>query len=272
MSDYKKYYKTSEVARLFNVTIDALRYYEKIELLHPIRDLQNNYRYYTADDIRNMSFIKELLSLNFSLEDVHRFLDHRNVESTLYLFREEWNSINNSLVQLFQARDTLEARIRFIEKALHDIPIGTIRKEQFYERPCLRISNHDMDEDNITIALAEYSKQHNESIDTIGVCDCYTISVDALQKNQGVQISDIFYYSEHPNYKSNFSLPNGSYLCYAYRGPYEESEHCLYELINYAKNNNYTLLSDIYAIFMIDSTETSNPEECVVDLQLQVKK
>jgi len=127
-----------------------------------------------------------------------------------------------------------------------------------------------MDEDTIAIALARYAKIHNESIDTIGVCDCYTISVEALQKRQGVKISDIFYYSEHADYKSNFSLPSGTYLCYAYRGSYQSSEHYLHELIAHARHNRYKILSDIYAIFMIDNNETSDDEEFVVDLQMQI--
>ena len=48
----KKTFNIGEVSRLFNVSADSIRYYEKIGILEPTRNQENNYRVYTLSDIR----------------------------------------------------------------------------------------------------------------------------------------------------------------------------------------------------------------------------
>lgn len=46
----KKYYKINEIAKLYHIQPDSLRYYEKVGLIHPMRS-KKNYRLYTLNDI-----------------------------------------------------------------------------------------------------------------------------------------------------------------------------------------------------------------------------
>ncbi len=41
----------SDLARLVGVTPDAVRYYTRIGLLHPVRDPNNGYRQFSSSDI-----------------------------------------------------------------------------------------------------------------------------------------------------------------------------------------------------------------------------
>ena len=40
----KKYYKINEIAKLYHIGVDSLRYYEKVGLISPKRD-ENQYRH-----------------------------------------------------------------------------------------------------------------------------------------------------------------------------------------------------------------------------------
>lgn len=46
----KKYYKINEIAKLYNIKTDSLRYYEEVGLICPLRS-KSNYRLYTLNDI-----------------------------------------------------------------------------------------------------------------------------------------------------------------------------------------------------------------------------
>ena len=43
----KKYYKINEIAKLYNIKSDSLRYYEEVGLICPMRS-KSNYRLYTC--------------------------------------------------------------------------------------------------------------------------------------------------------------------------------------------------------------------------------
>lgn len=68
--------KIGDFSRLSRVSVKALRYYERLGLLTPVRtDEFTGYRYYSADQLPRLRSILELKDLGFSLEEVSRLLD-----------------------------------------------------------------------------------------------------------------------------------------------------------------------------------------------------
>lgn len=63
----KEYYKITEVARLYGLCTDTLRYYEEQGLLHPHRS-EAGYRLYSIDDICNLNVIRALRELDMPVE------------------------------------------------------------------------------------------------------------------------------------------------------------------------------------------------------------
>ena len=105
----KKTFNIGELSRLFNVSTDSIRYYEKIGILNPLRNQENNYRIYTLSDIRQLTMIRELLGLDFSTERIKEFDKNQNVETTKTLLTEELNIVNQNKVELFEKRISIEA-------------------------------------------------------------------------------------------------------------------------------------------------------------------
>ena len=78
----KEYYKITEVARLYGLCTDTLRYYEEQGLLHPHRS-ETGYRLYSIDDICNLNVIRALRELDMPVEHMRRYFGERTVASTL---------------------------------------------------------------------------------------------------------------------------------------------------------------------------------------------
>ena len=55
----KDYYKINEIARLYGIGPDSLRYYERLGLLSPRRDT-NGYRLYNLNDMYKLTVIRDL--------------------------------------------------------------------------------------------------------------------------------------------------------------------------------------------------------------------
>jgi DNA-binding transcriptional MerR regulator len=70
-----EYYKIEDVAKKTGLTKRAIRYYEDIELIKPIRS-ESSYRLYTEDDINKIIRVVALRdSLGFSLSEVKNVFD-----------------------------------------------------------------------------------------------------------------------------------------------------------------------------------------------------
>jgi MerR family mercuric resistance operon transcriptional regulator len=67
-------YRISEFARKCGVNKETIRYYEKQQLLSPNKHSQSGYRLYTEESVKRVHFIKQLQSLGFSLNEIHKLL------------------------------------------------------------------------------------------------------------------------------------------------------------------------------------------------------
>jgi DNA-binding transcriptional MerR regulator len=68
--------KIGEIAAFFNVSTKAMRIYEKMGILKPVKiDEKTGYRYYAADQIRHLDAILELRELGFSLSEIIGLLE-----------------------------------------------------------------------------------------------------------------------------------------------------------------------------------------------------
>lgn len=66
-----------ELAKQTALSVDAIRFYEKRELLpKPVRSV-GRFRLYAADDIARLRFIRQMHGLGFSLREVKELLDLR---------------------------------------------------------------------------------------------------------------------------------------------------------------------------------------------------
>ena len=67
--------KINEVCEKVDISKDNLRFYEKEGLIRPERDLSNNYRDYSEDDIVLLEKIKLLRSLGIPVRDIRKMID-----------------------------------------------------------------------------------------------------------------------------------------------------------------------------------------------------
>jgi DNA-binding transcriptional MerR regulator len=67
----------SHIAKQAGVSIDAIRFYERVGVLKPAARSRGGFRLYVADDVSNVKLIRNLQSLGFSLDEIREFLQLR---------------------------------------------------------------------------------------------------------------------------------------------------------------------------------------------------
>lgn len=70
-----KAFSISTLSRKSGVTIETIRYYERVGLLPKPSRTSGNYRLYEDIDANRLCFVRRARDLGFSLEDIKRLLD-----------------------------------------------------------------------------------------------------------------------------------------------------------------------------------------------------
>lgn len=70
-----KTYRVSEVAKLVNLSIDTLHYYEKIGLISGLSKDKRGYKVYTERDILSLHFTINLKKTDMPLSQIKQYID-----------------------------------------------------------------------------------------------------------------------------------------------------------------------------------------------------
>lgn len=101
-------YTIKTLADLFQVTPNKIRFYEKKELLHPQRNLENSYRIYDQSDVLHLQRILLYRSLGMSINQIKSIFQSDSDKSTLDQFNQLWEMTNLELHRLTGIQQTLE--------------------------------------------------------------------------------------------------------------------------------------------------------------------
>lgn len=73
-------YKIGDIAKLMNIPMANLRFYEEKGIINPLKDKQNGYRYYDSWNMNNLLDTLQLRSLDFSLNQIEKMLKEANLQ------------------------------------------------------------------------------------------------------------------------------------------------------------------------------------------------
>lgn len=119
-------YSISEVAKITNLTARALRHYEEKGLISSSRRGQNGYRYYSEDVISKVAQIKKFKGMEFSLDEIHSFLNFEgdHLESVLKLkLDKKLVSIDSEIDRLLKSKDEVKSQLLVTTKFFKGKPL-----------------------------------------------------------------------------------------------------------------------------------------------------
>ena len=265
----KDYYKINEIAKLYGIGPDSLRYYEKLGVLTPRRDT-NGYRLYSLKDIYKLNIIRDLRRLDFSMKQIKEYLDRQSVAQTLRLLQGEREYLRQQ-VTVLQAREQMLGHRIAALLAAKEQPIGEYTVKTLPDRFCVRLNEYITRDEEMDFAFKKLHQKHEDKIrdfgnQTIGA----TVSLGDLQPGVPNVFQNVFFILEDTAEAFDFMLPEGQYLTTYYKGDYVQSAERILELLHYAEGEGLTLLSDPFELYALDNRDTSRPEEFITQIQVRV--
>ena len=116
-------YTISQVAEIFNITTNKIRFYEKKGLLTPIRKDDNQYRKFNEEDIIRLQSILLYRSIGLSIDVIKNILKNNEKENYLTHFNNQWKLVNDEIHRLNIIRKSLEQVIDKIYEETNDFKI-----------------------------------------------------------------------------------------------------------------------------------------------------
>lgn len=265
----KDYYKINEISKLYGIGVDSLRYYEKLGILKPKRDI-NDYRLYSLKDIYKLNIISDLRKLDFSMKQIKDYLEQQSIDNTMALLHEEEEYITKQLKSLKLRKQLIKERMNALKEA-DLIMTDLYRVKNLEERPCVRLNEYIIRDEEMDFAVKKLHRKHEGKIRDFGnQAIGATVDIEDIEQGIAGGYHNVFFILEPRAKQYNFLIPKGRYLSCYYRGEYLQGRDCIRNLLNYAGEKGYEIAGDPIEIYIIDNRETMKAEEFLTEIQVRI--
>ncbi|MEC1661668.1 MerR family transcriptional regulator [Bacillus halotolerans] len=274
----KKFLSIGDMSKLNNVSIQTLRYYDKIGLFKPeYVNPDNHYRYYSVRQIFYLDIIKYLKHIGTSLEEIRSIIAlppesiYEFLKKQELTIEEQMKKIENIHQSLKHHKSQLHEQI-----LLNNQEHGVVYTRKIDERLVLKVDCKDtvtpLDQPDIYFReLADalekegtvvdiqygciYPLKHYESTEKIHYSSLYTNISKTDLNSTGVSVD---------------SIPKGTYMCIAFKW----SKADYYDHFNKLKkayfSSGFPIENDVYEVSLPNNYASSNEEDFITELQIQI--
>lgn len=266
----KDNYTIHEIAELYGVGSDALRYYERLGLVRPRRG-PNGYRLYGLTDIYRLTIIRDLRQLGFSMERIGEYLEGLSVSNTLALLGEEQALIRQRQRQLRAAEKAIRARTRHLETFAR-LPAGQVWMDALPERPCVKLNADITRDEEVDLAIKKLHHRHADTIRDLGAQLIGTgMRLEDIERGVVGLYHSVFFVLEPGARAYDFRLSGGRYARLIYRGSYRQCGERVAQLLDWTRQVGCRPAGEVLELYHIDNRFTRREEEFVTELQLRLE-
>lgn len=270
----KEYFTIGEMAKLFNINIRSLRYYDKIGLLNPeYTDKVNEYRYYSTKQFEILNTIKYLRALDMPIIKILSFLKYRGIDKLVDILGKQQEEIIAKQQKLRLIELKLRNRLIQIEYAANTT-YNCIEEKYLPEREIAFLRKNISSKDDLEYSIRELElSNHLETVIFLGKVGV-SISKENLDQKKFGSFSSIFVLLENEDggKEKNVIFPASDYLTIRFQGTHKEADPYYLDLLNYMQSKNYALTGNSIEITLIDYGMTNDTSKFVTELQIPYKK
>ncbi|WP_431026723.1 MerR family transcriptional regulator [Lysinibacillus sp. LZ02] len=273
------YYSIGEMAKLTNLSIQTLRYYDQIDLFKPAyTDPVTNYRYYHESQFYYLDLIKSLKYVGTPLDTIKQVQNYPLEELVTFLSKQE-QVIESSIQRLQEVQYTLLKTKKQLEEQLAIPSLNEVYEKMEEDIRVLYIRVHNATPKYIPHTyFSELIKTiENEGSVITSRYGC-TYQFKPYQSIEEIDYQNIF----TPILTSRFlhdlsgemdvmKIKAGRYVCIAFIFSLEKYIEHYKTLYAYIEANQLLVESDVYEFYMPTHYAPTKEEQYVVELKVKLK-
>ncbi|WP_433943085.1 MerR family transcriptional regulator [Paenibacillus sp. SN-8-1] len=287
-------YTIGQAAKICNLSVQTLRFYDKINLVKPGEtDPFTGYRYYSNINLLHIKIVQDMKVLQFSLEEIGQVIGSRSLDEIRSMMMQKHEETLLKLNELKQVAGSLEQRIGqldFLKELGHGIPETDVLVELKY-LPQRRIASlrkrsgcgleasvigftelyHFIEQQECLQADGYIMTIYHEDLltfdrDDVDLERCIPVRLEQ-EELEGPEDP-----AQRPDYLS--TIPEGHYITALYCGiPNADSCKQIYHrLLTWMDTGGYEACGPAMEQYLVDMSQMMKPEEFIVELQVPVRK
>ncbi|MDQ0061601.1 MerR family transcriptional regulator [Paenibacillus harenae] len=222
----------SELAKLMNVSVHQIRYFEEKGVLQPAYTDTNQYRMYSMDQIYQLAHILLLRKLEVPVQSIKECMGSYSTDQHRQLLHHSLQDIEAELLRLNELR-------QFILKVLHEQQSYSLQPNQF------QIKKRDTTFLSRFIKLDSHTRLNAALLAEQAKCIPNLFESDIHYLYDGSNTVILYLETQAPG---DVSLPEGDYLTIQCLIHEEELEHRIEQFFDYAVAQSVPLMGPLVVI------------------------
>lgn len=128
-------FNISETSQITGLSIDTLRYYDKIGLIQSKKNPNNRYRYYTIGDISIINHIKTLRDLDLSINDI-KLLLHSDIEVQHTILKNHHKALLEKVASIKKIEKIFKDTLEEVNSSnlMINVPVVKSYKQRYFKK------------------------------------------------------------------------------------------------------------------------------------------
>jgi len=264
----KDHLSINEFSKFSGIEASTLRYWDDIGLFSPSkRDPNNNYRYYSPDQIIAVNFITVLSELKIPLKTISDIEIDRTPEVIMDLIENQENLLDMEMRQLRERYSIIHARRDLIKLGLKaQAPEVSVRFLE--EKPFILGPRNEFVGESFYEPFVHFCQQAKElRINLSYPIGAYHETTEAFFKAPG---QPDYFFSIDPT--GNNRREAGEYLVGITRGYYGELDDIAEKMKAYADKNSLSFSGPAYVIYLHDEVCLRDPSQYLAQACVAVSR
>ncbi|MCY8235308.1 MerR family transcriptional regulator [Priestia endophytica] len=278
----KQHFSIGETARLNNISIQTLRYYDRIGIFKPnYINPQTGYRYYHVKQFFYLDVIKYLKYIRTPLEEIRNIISCTPEHMQTFLAEQE-NVIEHEIEKLERARRLLQRRKNQLKEQLEIcrkkeeglIYFRHIEKQTILKVETTQVNPHDQPDLHVR-KLSEVLEEKGDMVDNHYGCiydlksyknsyDIYYTSIyTTIPKEEQINIVD--------KAISLDTISSGEYVCISFDWSTEYYNSYYQKLYRYIESNGIQTEGEVYEVSLPINYSSLREEQFLTELRVLTK-
>lgn len=268
-----KLYRIGQLSKLFDISVDTLRHYEKLGILKPEIVKESGYRYYSNRQIWKLATVRRLRAIDVSLEEIAEYMNHRSLTNSFKFGEAQLVRIQNKIQELKELERLTKGKLDDVRAVMKEAENTEVRLCELPERKVWQ-------SDKTSLNYWDIDRQHQELESEISAVSTEeyitrlyrrgaTISSADFQKGRFDRYSTSFIV--HPDGRQVIS--GGQFLCLYYWG-HESIEDIApkhQQIQAYMQQHGWEIAGPVLEVYLLDLHEIDDPSEFLTEIQVPVR-
>ncbi len=261
-------YKIGEFSKLARTTIKTLRYYEQVGLLNPSFIDKNGYRYYEGKDLIVLNRIVSLRQMNFSIEEIKKILEGKDLQELLTQKKNELENISSNIhEQISKINYLLKENKMNYEVSIKTLPECIV----YYKEGYLKKYS---DSTDFILGSADECLKDNPNIKCIEPDYCFMEYLDNEYKEENIHVrySQAVFEKGIENETIKFRRLNETRaICILYKGSYENIGDAYAFLTKYIEDNKLEVVDYFREVYIDGPWNKEKQKDYLTEIEVPIK-